>query len=174
MRGIFGEEPPLVVAGGLGVVSQGGVDTFFCGVEKVLFGRFGSLEQITSLPLRLLTSVVDGGTDLLLDLEEGAGLAGELHFVEDGLHQFAEQGRVEGLDEVFQHASLPGMGSAQTMFERRTRGRSAAGVSFQAFWARSQRERPAIWTARGSMSTPWMLCSMMSRGTSRRKSAFSG
>ena len=37
-------------------------------------------------------------------------------------------------------ASLPGMGSAQTMFERRTRGRSAAGVSFQVFWARSQRK----------------------------------
>jgi hypothetical protein len=38
------------------------------------------------------------------------------------------------------------MGSAQTMFERRTRGRSAAGTPCccQAFWARSQRESPAI------------------------------
>ena len=130
----------MVVAGfgGLGVVAQGGVDAFFGGVEEVggqwsviggqclldagelllgagaeglveLFRReevaFGGTEF-----LPLFFGVVDGGADFSLDLEEGAGLAGELHFVEDGFDEFAEQGRVEGLDEVFEHGVAAGHG----------------------------------------------------------------
>ena len=100
MRGIFGKEPPLVVAGfgGLGVFLQGFVDAFFGGVEEIRgqwsviggqclldAGQFllgAGAEGLVELFRReevafggaeflpLGFGVVDGGADFFLDLEK--------------------------------------------------------------------------------------------------------
>ena len=61
------------------------------GVEELLLGAFLAGEQVVLLFEPLLASGVDGGEDLLLDLEEGTSLASKKHFLEDGLDQFTEQ-----------------------------------------------------------------------------------